>query len=111
MLATRGHPAQAAAPDPALLRQAANGLSEPDRLTRDGRTAEQPLNGNRKQARTMTEDSKARRKAERERRLQAALRENLRRRKAQARGRAAAAGDDGSQRTDAAPREPERKDV
>jgi hypothetical protein len=35
----------------------------------------------------MTEGTKARAKAARERRLQAALRENLKRRKAQARGR------------------------
>jgi hypothetical protein len=35
----------------------------------------------------MTDGTKARAKAARERRLQAALRENLRRRKAQARGR------------------------
>jgi hypothetical protein len=58
----------------------------------------------------MTEDAKkARRKAEREQRLQAALRENLRKRKAQARGREAAAADDdrnaGEDR-----REPERRD-
>jgi len=38
------------------------------------------------------EDSKARQRAEREARLQAALRENLRRRKAQARQRAVADG-------------------
>jgi hypothetical protein len=36
----------------------------------------------------MADEGKARHKAQREQRLQAALRENLRRRKAQARGRA-----------------------
>jgi hypothetical protein len=39
----------------------------------------------------MTEQSKAQRRASRERRLGAALRENLKRRKAQARGRGSAA--------------------
>jgi hypothetical protein len=39
----------------------------------------------------MTERSKAQRRASRERRLGAALRENLKRRKAQARGRGSAA--------------------
>jgi hypothetical protein len=54
----------------------------------------------------MADDAKAYRKAEREQRLQAALRENLRRRKAQARGRAAAADDDG-RHADEDRREPE----
>lgn len=42
----------------------------------------------------MADDPKAARKAEREQRLQAALRENLKRRKAQARQRASAASDE-----------------
>jgi hypothetical protein len=51
----------------------------------------------------MTEGTKARAKAARERRLQAALRENLKRRKAQARGRT-------QDETEAGPREAESVD-
>ena len=49
----------------------------------------------------MNEDGKARQRAARSARLSAALRENLKRRKAQARGRAGAAQETDAERTDA----------